>query len=409
MIKPKQISHVNVIGAGFAGIECAYFLARRGVRVHVFNSASSVYKCDELTCDHHVKNSAWRERLKDEVKILGSQLVDENERLRAESEFCPAAKVIEFGLQKLKNHPNVDFFDICIDEINPKEVNVIATGPRTEGGLYEWLREQFGSIRCFNQYPVYPLLTGVKEELCKRRRFDEDKHLYIPLTYDEYITFCNCVITERNMYAQLVGFQPCDIDADCVERLVEKNKDGLRSAFMQPVLLEGQEEKPYAVLKLNKCKHGYNVDGFCSNLPIDYQVRILRSLPALAESDILRAAKPTPNVYINAPMVINHYGQAEKMDNLFFAGNISGIFGHLEGIYSGLYVAHNVYNYIKGRRMQEIPDESCIGIIMKKLMTQNVVKFMPILGNYDIIDLTETEESRNKLKKYEEDFNGRDV
>lgn len=408
MIKPKQTSHVNVIGAGFAGIECALFLARRGIRVHVFNSASSVYECDELTCDFHIKDNPWRERLKSELKILNSKLVDEDIKLRAMADSCPAEKVIEYGIDLLKEHPYVDYFDICINEINPKEVNVIATGPRTEGGLYEWLRNEFGSIRCFNQYPIYPLVDSVKEELCKKRKYDEN-HLYIPLNYSQYITFCNCIITQRNMYSKLIGFKPCDIDTDCVERHIEKNKDALRNSFMQPILLEDLEEKPYAVLKLNKTSEGYVIEGFCSNLPIDYQARIIHSLPQLAHSCVLRAGKPTPNMYINAPMVINHYGQAEKKDNLFFAGNISGIFGHLEGMYSGLYVGHNVYNYIKGRRMQDVPEESCIGLIMKQLMAQSVVKFVPIVGNYGIIDLNNAEQSRIKLKKYEEDFNGRDV
>lgn len=407
MIKPKQISHVNVIGAGFAGIECAYFLARRGVRVHVFNSASSIYKCDELTCDHNGENKLWKDRLGKELKILGSVLIGESEKQNALSEECPAAKVIEYGLEKLKNHPYVDYFDICIDEINPKEVNIIATGPHTEGKLYEHLCDEFGSIRCFNQYPIYPLLTGIKTQLCKKRP-DDDKHLYIPLSYNEYITFCNCIITARNMYAKLIGFIPNEHDTFCIERLVEKNKDALKSSFMQPVFLEGQSEKPYAVIKINKMQYGYEVDGFCSNLPIDYQARVLRSLPALSEVDVLRAAKATPNMYINAPMLINEYGQTQTKDNLFFAGNISGVFGHLEGMYSGLYVAHQVYNYIKGRRLCDFPKKSAISGIMSKLMTQNVVKFLPIVKNYDIIDLAD-DAGLNELRKFEEDFNGRDV
>lgn len=407
MTKPKRTSHVNVIGAGFAGIECALFLARHGVYVHVFNTPSEVYKIDDVSFGMSDNNKTWKQRLRMEAKILGSKLVDLEQTLSEKGDEELAKKVLEYGHELLKQEKNIEVFDITITELNPKEINVVSTGPKTEEGLYKTLRDEFGARKCFSHYAVYPVVSDIEENLCKKRDL-EDKNLYYPLNYQEYISLCNSIIIERNLHNSMVRSEKKDCEYECIERLVEKDKDALRHAFLQPIMLQGLSERPYAVVKMIKTEKGYILDGFCSQLPFDYQSRIIRSLAPLRNAKLLRSGKLTPHVYINAPMVINEFGQAEKRGNLFFAGNISGIFGQIESMLSGIYVGHNVLSFLNDKNMREMPQESCMGGIMRQLISQKVVKFVPITGNCDIME-EDIEDVKSKLIKYEEDFNARNV
>ena len=380
----SNLAHVNIIGAGFAGIECALFLARHGIRVHIFNKIQGSYLCD---CYNHIKNFTLRE----EARALSSSLIDKLEEFENIAPAkCPAGRTLEYGLKQLKENNFIDYFDLNVYEINTKEINIIASGQRTDGKLFEWLQSELGSMRCFNTYPIYMSVDGVNEEKCIRKGND----LYIPLNYEEYITLCNAIIHQRNE-------NPCkEKKYECIEEIVVKNKDALRNHCMKPIFLG--IEKPYAVINLKK---GKILEGFCSSLPFSSQVEIIKKIKGLENAILLREGKATKNCYLNAPMVINKYGQSLKRENIFFAGNISGIFGHVEGMISGLYVARNVLSYIKGKRFTSFPENTCFGGLIKELMTQNANKFTPIRSRCDIIE--KYKEGILSLKKYEEEINGK--
>lgn len=408
--------HVNVIGGGFAGIECALFLARHGIRVHMFNWRGAPYKCDGLGACQNEGLSAndilARQILRGEIKKLGSELVWEEERLnKLFPNTCNADKILDYGVERLKSNKNIDYFDICVHEINLKEINVIASGSRTEGKLYEWLQNEFGSLRCYNCYQQMPIVNCVEIDKLKSKA-EHDGVYYIPFNYEEYISLCNEIIKQRN--DNLDYLKNKNHDLRCIEDIVIKNKDALKNTFMKPVFLCGIE-KPYAALKLKEVGDNFQIDGFCSNLPEASQKQIINSIKALSRSNLIRCSRPISNSYLNAPSVINNFGQAHKCERLFFAGNIAGIFGHVEGMASGLYVGHNVLNFIKGKRMSELPQKTCIGHLMQKLITQNALNFNPIIANYDIIKSnidTEKEifaSSIALISKFEEEYNGRNV
>lgn len=382
----SNLAHVNIIGAGFAGIECALALAKQGIRVHIFNKSNGDYQCD---CYNHIKNFALRK----EARILDSELLDKLEQFEKLSpSLCPAGKTITYGIEKLKENRLIDYFDLNIYEINTKEINIIASGHRTEGKLFEWLKDELGSMRCFNTYPVYMSVEDVNEDKCIRK----DGDLYIPLNYDEYISLCNEIIHQRNVNQCK---QCCQ---ECIEEVVIKNKDALKNYCMKVIYLD--IEKPYAVLKL---KNGKVLEGFCSSLPFKSQVEIIRKIKGLENAILVREGKATSNCYLNAPMVINEFGQSLKRENLFFAGNISGIFGHVEGMISGLYIAHNVLSYIKGKKFTTFPKNTCFGGVIEQLMTQNANKFTPIRGKCDIMEKDKYDLER--LKKYKEEVNGKSI
>ncbi len=403
--------HVNVIGAGFAGLECALFLARHGVRVHLFNCKQKKSSCSDFCyCQNEnlsQSDSRMGDQLRQEIKVIGSVLVEDEIHLHKQKDFN-SDKIIEVWLEKAKKHPNIDYFDICVHEINLKEVNVIASGHRTEGRLYEWLKNEFGSLRCNNTYPIYPLVEGIDESVLKKK--DEcDKAFYLPLSYDEYISLCNKIIEERNKYVDYLKKRGQEVE--CVEEIVLKNKDALKNIVLKPVLLNC--ERPYAVLKLTGCKGKFLVHGFCSNLPVESQERILKSIKGMQNINLVREGSPQHNSYLNAPLIINEHWQSLRRENLFFAGNIAGVFGHIEGMASGLIVAHNVLSYIKGRKMPILPQKTCLWQLTSNLISQNPLNFSPISVNCDIIKEEDRKElfdnSISLLTKFEEDFNGRNV
>ncbi len=407
---------VNVIGAGFAGIECALFLADHGINVHLFDVKKNLYSCDCSDCEilgRAEDNQKFaRDLLRQELKILGSHLVEKELELlyNEKCQGCIANKLLEYGNELVKKHKRIERFDICINELNLEDVNVVATGPHTQGSLFEWLKDKFGSMRFYDSYPVYPILSGVKEEECYKN--DNDKFLYIPLDYNQYIELCNNIIKARN--STLEKGKKISNDLASIEEMVIKNKDYLKNNILRPVFLEGVKEKPYAVIKLKKVDRGYSLEGFASSMPAQEQYEIIASIKPLSDAVVLRTGKSNENTYINAPYMVNQNLQSLKNDNVFFAGNIAGVYGHEESMALGIYVGYNIVSMLNYREIIPLPKESCIGAMIAKIISQSSLKFDPIIANYDIIEIDKvykTEKGRNAylmersikaLEKYKE-------
>lgn len=419
----KSKGHVvNVIGAGFAGIECALFLADHGINVHIFDCGSD-YECDCCHCEvfgggGDAQNLA-RDLLRGELHTLGSALIEKESKLRKEmSGRCLAKKLLAYGLEKVKKHKRIEYFNLCVSDLNLEEVNVVASGPHTKGGLFAWLKNLYGSMRFHDNCCRYPILQGVDEEKLYVKDGD-DKHFYIPFDYEKYIALCNQIIKERNTLLEK-GIN-ISKNPQTIESMVAKEKDCLKNNIMRPIYLSSLDKKPYAVIKLTKEDKGYVLEGFSSLLPPQAQYEIINSIDGLEKCVIMEIGKSFENSYINAPFVINAFGQSTKFENVFFAGNVAGVFGHIESMAMGLYVGHNVLSFVSHKQMVAIPSETAIGSMMKKI-TQNTIKFDPIEANYDIISMQKVYKTlRGKqdflfkrsfylIEKYKEGcFNGKHV
>ncbi len=413
---------VNVIGCGFAGIECALFLADHGVNVHIFDCASDKYRCNCLNCElfgiNEENEEYARELLRKELKSLGSTLVEKEDELRFKEKYssCVADRLLEYGKDRVKNHPKIEFFELCVNELNLKEVNVVASGPHTRSGLISFLKDLHGSMRMFDSFGIYPLVQGIDEGKFFRRG-DE---LFLPFTYEEYISLCNQILMERNALVEKGVVLSKELGL--IEEKVREERDKLKNDIMRPIFIDSLEEKPYACLKLNILKRGYEIEGFASALPPESQYRIINSIKGLENAVILNAGKSIENSYINAPFVINRFCQSSKIENIFYAGNISGVFGHIESMASGLYVGYNVLNFLNGRRLAALPKESAIGALIEKVITTSVCKNRPIVASYDLIKTENEYKTLSGKKKYlfdnsekvinkfkEECFNGKHV
>lgn len=376
---------VNVIGCGYAGIECALFLAGHGIKVHVFDIHRD-YKC---SCNHctgkidTLKEKFCKILIKRELDFLGSPLIKEENRLIKEGyPGCIASKVLEYGERLVKNSKNIEYFNAGISQINPREINVIATGSNTDEKMFEYLTEKFGSMRCFRHLQISPIIDNIDiKEFYKRK--DNDEFLYLPLDYEEYLTFVNAVIRELNTLNISYNYKFLQ---NTIEDLACKGKDAIKNYALMPVYLENLERRPYAVMRLYRQGEGYSIEGISSKLCQISQIRILKSLHAFRNINLIRQSDVKDATYLNSRYVVNDYNQSLQDYNLFFAGAILGLNSYYDCIASGLYTAMNVNNYVTGKKMIELPKESLIGRLSRKVISSNLIKRNFSSLNYDVIE-----------------------
>lgn len=374
---------VNVIGCGFAGIECALFLAGHGIKVHVFQMHRN-YKCNCDRCTGKIdgqKEEMWKGLLKRELSFLGSPLIKEEERLTREGYGgCLASRLLAYGEDLVKKNENIEYFEAGISQVNPREINIIATGSNTDEGMFEYLTNKFGSMRCFRHLQVNPVIDNIDTSLCCRREGD-DGHLFLPLEYSEYLNFVNAIIKEVNRLDE-ARLKFCQ---NTIEELACRGKDALKNYALMPIYLDGVKEKPYAVVTLKKVNTGYSIEGFSSKLNSQSQLNILKSLKAFENITLLKESGVENAVYINSKYVINEFNQSLQDHNLFFAGSILGLSSYYDCIASGLYTAMNVYKYYNGKKMIALPSSSIIGSLAKKVINSNLLKRNNNCENYDIL------------------------
>lgn len=376
----KNKPFVNVIGCGYAGCECALSLAEKGIKVHLFDDrdVSDCQKNEEI--EFAEKKEFAKKLLEREIEILGSNLVKIKRELEMQSVF-EENLLLEQARNKVKNHSNIKFFNITVKELNYDEINVVATGPQTKKELFDNLVNTFGPRKCFDFFPIFAKVDNLNESLfCNK-----GENLYLPLSYNEYIDFINAIVLKLNF--EILAKRKLPVKST-IEYMAMQDKDMLRNEYMTPIYLENALQRPYAVLKLEKIGNVYQINGFSSQLSEEAQKEILFSLKAFDGCKIIQSGQIKQNCYINAPYMINEFCQSQKNKNLFFAGNIAGVFGQTESIANGLYVANNVYSYFNEKKFVKLPDKTCIGFMMQKIIKTNnfnYSKFKPIFADYDII------------------------
>ncbi len=385
-------SFVNVIGCGFAGSECALTLAEHGVKVHVFDHQTNENN-KEISADL-LKKPLAKELLREELIALDSQLLNLEKSFLNNSVKLDSFSLLEEAKKKVKSHKNIQYFDISVKEINFDELTVISTGAQTDHKLFEYLVEVFGARKCFDCFPIFPLVKGVDQtKFCKK-----GENLFLPLSYQEYLSLINLIVSKLN--TELLS-QGKKVQSGTIESLVLKEKDALKNEYLSPIYLDDCISKPYAVVKLEKKGYYYEINGFCSDLSNKAQVEIIRSLKGLENSTLVRKGESVKYCYINAPYMINEFCQSKKFENLFFAGNIAGVFGKTESIACGLYVAYNILRLKQDKNFIELPKGTIIGSMMQKIIKTNnfnYSKFNPIFADYDIIT---SDDSNNAVKEKE--------
>lgn len=405
---------ITVIGAGLAGCEAAWQLAKAGFQVDLwemkpvkFTPAHKYQGFAELVCSNSLKASRVNSAaglLKEEMRRLGSLTVSCAEETKVPAGGALAVdreKFSDLVTEKIKSEPNITVKCGEITEI-PEGNVIIATGPLTAGGLAESIEKLCGGYLSFHDAAA-PIVTY--ESLDKERIFfaarygkGDDDYINCPFTKEEYTEFWNEL---RNAESAPLhefdtqkpkGKDEFTVYEGCmpIEVLAKRGEETMRYGAMKPVGLYDPvtNRRPYAVVQLRKENSGgtlYNIVGFQTNLKFGEQKRVFSMIPGLANAEFVRYGVMHRNSFINSPKVLNGDFSLRARNNLFFAGQITGVEGYMESAASGIMAGLNMARRLQGKDTIILPQETMIGALARYISDETVENFQPMGANMGIL------------------------
>ena len=417
---------ITVIGAGLAGCEAAYAIANKGIKVDLIEmkplKKTPAHKTDnyaELVCSNSLKANRVDSAaglLKQEMRLFGSVCLDAAEVAKVPAGGALAVDRDVFsGLitEKIKNTPNINVINKIVTEIPKDAITVIATGPLTDGALAESI-EKFCDTGNLNFYDAAaPIVTAESvdfDSAFTASRYDkgdsgDGDYINCPMNKQEYEDFYNALVTAES--APLHDFdKPFKVYEGCmpIEVLARRGEDSIRFGPMKPVGLRDPRtgHKPWAVVQLRKeNKEGtlYNLVGFQTNLKFGEQKRVFSMIPALKNAEFMRYGVMHRNSFINSPKLLNHDLSLKKADNIFFAGQLSGVEGYMESAACGIIAGLNAANKLLGKEPIVLPKITMIGALLDYITDPSVTNFQPMGANFGILPMLETK-IKDKRERY---------
>lgn len=396
---------VKVVGAGLAGAEAAYYLAKRGVKVELydikpktFTPAHTDKNFCELVCSNSLKGKDPYSNacglLKEEMRILGSLTME-----AAENTSVPAGGALaveresfaQYVTQKLKSHKNIKI--LCEEVVTvPEERSIIATGPLTTDKLSESISDICGGQLHFYDASA-PIVSRDSLDFGNcffgdRYGKGGDDYINCPLDKEQYENFVNSLISADK--AVLHDFEKREIFEGCmpVEVMAARGFESLRFANLKPVGLKDKNgNRFYAVLQLRKENAdgtAYNLVGCQTNLKWGEQKRVFSIIPALKNAEFLRYGVMHRNTFLNSPQCLNSDFSLKSRPTVFFAGQITGVEGYVESAASGMLAAVHMFEKLNGNQ-PVIPDNTTIlGALSAHISGANE-DFQPMNANFGIL------------------------
>ena len=405
MITSKKglIKMVKVIGAGLAGVEASFYLAEKGIDVELYEmrpiKQTSAHKTDlfaELICSNSLRASSIDVAvglLKEEMKMFNSIIMEAAEKTMVPAGGSLAVDRVKFATyitEKIKNHPKIKVINEEIKEIPSGDV-IIATGPLTSDDFSIAIKNYLDEKDFYFFDAVAPIIDGSTIDYNKvylKSRYDKGEAAYLncPMTKEEFDKFYDKLINSECVEPhdfELKVFEGCMP----FEVMAKRGRDTLLFGPMKPVGLEHDGIKPYAVVQLRKentLGSTYNIVGFQTHLTWPSQREVIKLIPGLENATILRYGVMHRNTYINSPKVLNSFYQLKKNNNIFFAGQMTGVEGYVESASSGLLAAINMYRKINNQELLKFPTETMMGALANYISMPNE-NFVPMNANYGIV------------------------
>ncbi len=395
---------VTVVGAGLAGCEAALQCARLGVPVRIYEMRPSVSTpahqtadVAELVCSNSLKSEEVTNAhglLKAELKALGCFLLECAERARVPGgkALVVDRRVFSQEVARLLQEHGVEVVRQEVKEL-PGGVAVIATGPLTSATMTDSLLQFLGARQLFYYDAIAPIVAGDslnQEKIFSASRYGKgDDYLNCPLNEEEYNR-----LVEELVRAELYpvhGFERIPFFEGClpVEELARRDRLALAFGPLKPVGLADPRtgQMPFAVVQLrreNQAGTMYNMVGFQTRLRRAEQERVFRFIPGLERAVFLRYGSIHRNTFINSPAVLLPTLQTRVREDLFIAGQLSGVEGYVESIASGLVAGINAARRVQGREPVTCPEETVIGALLKYITTANP-NFQPMNANFGLL------------------------
>lgn len=422
-----MVDYITIIGGGLAGSEAAYQIAKRGIKVKLyemkpdkFTEAHSNKNLAEIVCSNSFKSNLHTNAcglLKEELRKLDSLLI----RIADETQI-PAGQALavdrELFSQKvteeLEKNPLIEIIHQEVTEIEriaEKGIVIIATGPLTSEGLSKEISKITGENKLHFYDAAAPIVTKesidfniaffgnryeqekgkdeTMEDWKERLHKQEASYINLPMNKDEYEKFVEELINAEVI--TLHEFEKREIFEGCmpVEVMAKRGKDTLRYGPLKPVGFDDPRtgKRPYAVIQLrqdNELGTIYNIVGFQTNLKYGEQKRVFGMIPGLQNAEFVKYGVMHRNTYINSTKLLDNTYNFKDNKNIYFAGQITGVEGYVESISSGMVSALNAVAQIKNESRIEFSNLTMIGALAKYISTAND-KFQPMNANFGII------------------------
>ena len=418
---------VKVIGAGLAGVEAAWQLSKGGIDVELyemkpkkFTPAHKYNGFAELVCSNSLKADridSAAGMLKEEMRRLGSLTMQAAELSRVSAGGALAVDRQKFSdiiTQEIRNDKNITVIEQEVCEIPDGNV-IIATGPLTSEPLAESIKSLCGDYLYFHDAaaPIVSYESLDKEKVFFASRYGKGEADYIncPMDKQEYEVFYNELINAES--APLKEFDKEHFSKDgfkvyegCmpIEVLAKRGEDTMRFGPLKPVGLTDPHtgKRPYAVVQLraeNSQGTLYNLVGFQTNLKFGEQKRVFSLIPGLENAEFMRYGVMHRNTIINSPKLLNAQFNMREHENIFFAGQITGVEGYIESAASGIFAGISMCRKLKDQPTVTLPDTTMLGALAKYISDATVEKFQPMGCNMGILPEL-SERIRDKKLKY---------
>ena len=440
--------YITVIGGGLAGSEAAYQIAKRGIKVKLyemkpvkFSEAHSNENLAEIVCSNSFKSNLLTNAcglLKEELRRLNSLLIK-----IADETSVPAGQALAVDREKFSKRvteelENNDLIEIIHKEVTDVEkiakdgIIIIATGPLTSEGLAEQISKITGEDKLYFYDAAAPIVSkesidfniafygdrynqekkkeeSIEEwhERLKKQEGKEQSYINLPMNKEEYENFWKELVEAE--VVTLHNFEKREIFEGCmpIEIMAKRGIDTLRFGPLKPVGFDDPRtgRRPYALVQLRQDDSRasiYNLVGFQTNLKFGEQKRVFSMIPGLKNAEFIKYGVMHRNTYINSSKLLDETYNLKSNSNIYFAGQITGVEGYVESISSGMVAALNAINNFNGNILNPITysENTVIGALSKYISTSNE-KFQPMNANFGILPELEGNRIRDKKERYQ--------
>lgn len=433
--------YITIIGGGLAGTEAAYQIAKRGIKVKLyemkpvkFSEAHSNKNLAEIVCSNSFKSNLLTNAcglLKEELRKLDSLLI----RI-ADETSVPAGQALavdreEFSkrvTEEIEKNPLIEVIHKEVENVeNEDGIVIIATGPLTSEKLAKQIGKLTGEDKLYfydaaapivlkdsidfdiafygNRYEQEKKKDETVEEWKDRQSKQEKSYINLPMNKEEYENFWKELVEAE--VVTLHDFEKKEIFEGCmpVEIMAKRGIDTLRFGPLKPVGFDDPRyaKRPYAIVQLRQDNTDatiYNIVGFQTNLKFGEQKRVFSMIPGLQNAEFAKYGVMHRNTYINSTKLLDNTYNLKSNNNIYFAGQITGVEGYVESISSGMLAALNaIERFFDSGKKVEFSEYTVIGSLAKYISTPND-KFQPMNANFGILPELEGKKIRDKKERY---------
>jgi len=420
---------VNIIGAGLAGSEAAWQLAKRGIKVRLhemrpqaMTPAHKTGHCAELVCSNtfradHLENAVGL--LHEEMRRMDSLIMACGDEARIPAGTALAVDREQFAelvTQKLHAEPLIEFVYGEVTKIPEDGLVLIASGPLTSDGLYEEIQRLTGEDRlCFFD-AIAPVLDAesINMDICYwKNRYDKNveegeagDYLNCPMNKEQYQTFIQALIDAEKVAFK--GFEDIPFFDGCmpIEEMAERGEDTPRFGPMKPVGLDHPEtgEKAYAVVQMrrdNRMGSLLNMVGFQTKMTYGEQKRVFSMIPGLENAEFFRLGSLHRNTFIKSPSLLDHTLRLKKDPRILFAGQITGVEGYVESASMGLMAGRFLADIVNGNEPKSPPTDTAHGALLGHISGTRVEDFQPMNVNFGLLPPGKKRDGKRRLSRAE--------